>query len=191
MITQSGPKTAIKKVIIDVGASSIITVIMGNMQKYCLVKLLEKLDEGAEFTAINYWPLHITLASNFIVDWESTDLFNKLSDVLSNINPVSVSAGEDEFFGGERKIQVTVLDMNEELMSLHKQIIKTLKEAGAIFDEPQYNENGYRAHATAQKSHRLNKGDNVLIDEVTIVDMFPNQDITRRKILKTIRLTSS
>lgn len=191
MITQSGPKTAIKKVIIDVGATPIITVIMGSMQKYCLVKLLEKLDEGAEFTAINYWPLHTTLASNFIVDWESTDLLNKLSDVLSNIKPVSVSAGEDEFFGGERKTQVTVLDMNEELMSLHKQIIKTLKEAGAIFDEPQYNEDGYRAHATVQKGHRLNKGDNLLIDEVTIVDMFPNQDITRRKILKTIKLTGS
>jgi len=164
---------------------------MGSMQKYCLVKLLEKLDEGVEFTAINYWPLHTTLASNFIVNWESTDLFNKLSDVLSNIKPVSVSAGEDEFFGNERKIQVTILDMSTEIISLHKKIIKTLKEAGTIFDEPQYNEDGYRAHATVQKAHRLNKGDNVLIDEVTIVDMFPNQDITRRKILKTIKLASS
>ncbi len=38
------------------------------MQKYCLVYLIEKLQEGDEFTAINYWPLHITIASNFIVD---------------------------------------------------------------------------------------------------------------------------
>ncbi len=161
------------------------------MQKYCLVKLLEPLKEGDEFTAINYWPLHTTLASNFIVDWESTDLFNKLASVLSDIKPVSVSAGDDEFFGGERKIQVTVMDMTPELMNLHKQIIKTLRDAGAIFDEPQFNEDGYRAHATVQKAHRLNEGDSVLIDEVTIVDMFPNQDITRRKILKTIKLAGN
>ncbi len=161
------------------------------MQKYCLVKLLEPLKEGDEFTAINYWPLHITLASNFMVDWEATDLFNKLTSVLSDIKPVTVSAGDDEFFGGERKIQVTVMNMTPELMTLHKQIVRTLKDAGAVFDEPQYNDDGYRAHATVQKAHRLNKGDGILIDEVTIVDMFPNQDITRRKILKTIKLGGS
>ena len=161
------------------------------MQKYCLVKLLEPLKEGDEFTAINYWPLHITLASNFMVNWETSDLFNKLTGVLSDIKPATVGAGDDEFFGGERKIQVTVIDMTPELMTLHKQIIITLKDAGAVFDEPQYNEDGYRAHATVQKAHRLNKGDSILIDEVTIVDMFPNQDITRRKILKTIKLGGS
>ena len=83
------------------------------------------------------------------------------------------------------------MDMTPELMNLHKQIIKTLRDAGAIFDEPQFNEDGYRAHATVQKAHRLNEGDSVLIDEVTIVDMFPNQDITRRKILKTIKLAGN
>ena len=163
----------------------------GVMQKYCLVKLLEPLNEGDEFTAINYWPLHITLASNFVVDWENTNLFNKLSDLLADTKPVSVVAGGDEFFGGERKIQVTVMDMTSELMTLHKQIIKTLKDAGAVFDEPQFNDDGYRAHATVQKAYRLSKGDKVLIDEVTIVDMFPNQDITRRKILETIKLAGS
>ena len=107
----------------------------GVTQKYCLVKLLEPLNEGDEFTAINYWPLHITLASNFVVEWETTDLFNKLSVVLSDIQPVSVSAGDDEFFGGGREIQVTVMNMTPELMTLHKQIIKTFKDAGAVFDE--------------------------------------------------------
>lgn len=161
------------------------------MQKYCLVKLLEPLKEGDEFTAINYWPLHITLASNFMVDWEATNLFDKLTSVLSSVKPVSVVAGNDDYFGGERKTQVTLMNMTPELMSLHKQIIKTLKDAGAIFDEPQYNDDGYRAHATVQKAHRLNEGDAVLIDEITIVDMFPNQDITRRKILRTMKLANS
>lgn len=113
-------------------------------------------------------------------------MLNKLSDVLSNIKPVSVSAGEDEFWC-ERKIQATVLDMNEEPMPLHKQIIKTL-----MLEQFSMNRNTTKMVIVlmplCRKLHRLNKGDNVLIDEVTIVDMFPNQDITRRK--KYSRLSS-
>lgn len=41
------------------------------MQKYVLVKLLEKIEEGAEFLARD-WPLHVTLVANFSVEWEST-----------------------------------------------------------------------------------------------------------------------
>lgn len=159
------------------------------MQKYCLVYLVEKLQEGDEFTAINYWPLHITIASNFIVDWEATNLFDNLTNALSHTRPVTITVGDDEYFGGERKIQVSVMEMTPELMSLHKTVINTLEQAGAIFDEPQYNNDGYRAHATVQKAHRLHKGDKVTINQVTIVDMFPHQDITKRRILQTIRLS--
>lgn len=158
------------------------------MQKYCLVQLLEPLTEGDEFTAATYWPLHVTLVSNFVVDWNSTDLLKKLHDLLAKTHPVHVVAGDDEFFGGARNVRVTILDMTPELMTFHKQIITILEDAGAVFDEPEFGGDGYRAHATVQKAHRLHKGDRVLIDEVTIVDMFPNQDSTRRRILKTIKL---
>lgn len=160
------------------------------MQKYCLVYLIEKLNEGDEFTAINYWPLHITLVSNFILDIEKVNLINKLSDLVSAITPVQVWAGNDEYFGKDKKIQVTVLDMTKELLSLHKQVIALLENVGAVFDEPQYNNDGYRAHATVQKTLRLNKGDTITIDKITLVDMLPGQDITKRKILKTLKFKS-
>lgn len=161
------------------------------MQKYCLVYLIEKLQEVDEFTAINYWPLHITLASNFIVDWKATNLLDDLAGALSCIKPVTVTVGDDEYFGQERKIQVSVMQMTPQLMSLHKTIISTLEHAGAIFDEAHYNNDGYRAHATVQKTRRLHKGDQITIDQVTIVDMFPHQDTTKRRILQTIQLSAS
>lgn len=159
------------------------------MQKYVLVSLLEKLDEGTEFPATN-WPLHVTLASNFIADWESTNLFEKLSTLLANRQPFETAVGDDEYFGPQKQVHVALLNMNAELKSLHHDIIAVLKGAGAIFDEPQYLEAGFRAHATVQANTRLHKGDVVNIDRLTIIDMFPHDDINRRKVLKTIKMAS-
>ena len=66
-----------------------------------------------------------------------------------------------------------------------------LKRVGATFDEPQYQEEGYRAHATVQVDKRLYKGDIVTIDNLTVVDMFPHDDINRRKTMRTFTLASS
>lgn len=157
------------------------------MQKYVLVKFLENIDEGAEFSAAN-WPLHVTLASNFVVDWENTGLFEKLSALLAKQKPVPAIAGNDDHFGPQKQVHVTTLDMNPKLVALHEDIIAVLKSVGAVFDEPQYLEEGYRAHATVQSdTNRLRKDDAITIDEITIVDMFPRGDISQRKTLKTIK----
>ncbi len=157
-------------------------------QKWTLIKLLAPASEDTEFFWKN-WPLHVTLVGTFAVDWENTGLFEKLSALLTKQKPIEVEAGDDDYFGPQKQIQVTVLEMNPELMFLHKQIIKILKEVGAIFDEPQYNEDGFRAHATVQEAARLHKGDVVNIDEVTIVDMFPHGDGEQRKLLRTIKFS--
>jgi 2'-5' RNA ligase len=159
------------------------------MQKYVLVQLLEGMDEGTEFPATN-WPLHVTLASNFIVDCENTNLLEKLSALLANRKPIKIIAGEDEYFGQQKHIQVMLLEMNAELASLHNDIVALLKSVGAVFDEPQYLEAGYRAHASVQRHVRLHKGDVVNIDELTIIDMFPHNDIQQRKVLRAIKLAA-
>lgn len=159
------------------------------MQKYVFVKLLEKLDEGTVFPA-SHWPLHVTLVANFTVDWKTTDLHEKLSNVLAQQRPIQVTAGNDEYFGSEGKTRVTVLNMNDELKALHHVLVTVLKDANAVFDEQRYLEDGYRAHATVQRKIRLNEGDIVNIDELTVVDMFPGGDINQRKILQTIKFSA-
>ncbi|HEX8389927.1 MAG TPA: 2'-5' RNA ligase family protein [Candidatus Saccharimonadales bacterium] len=159
------------------------------MQKYVLVKLLEKLDEGTIFLA-SEWPLHVTLVANFVVDWEATNLYEKLSSLLERHSSIQVTAGDDEYFGPDQSIRVTVLNMNNELKSFHNNLVSVLKNANAVFDEPRFLEEGYRAHATVQRELRLNKSDLVTIDELTIVDMFPEGDINKRKVLQTIKLSA-
>lgn len=157
------------------------------MQKYALICLIEKLDEGTEFS-FHDWPSHVTIVSNFVVDWESTALFEKLTSLLAKHKATQVTAGDDEYFGDQKQIKVTVLNMNDELVRLHKDIVNLLKSVGAVFDEPEYLDDGYRAHITVTKNSHIKRSDKVNIDAITIVDMFPQEDIGRRKLLRTIKL---
>ncbi|MBA3758208.1 hypothetical protein H0X10_01070 [Candidatus Saccharibacteria bacterium] len=160
------------------------------MQKYVLVCLLKKLDEGTEFTSTS-WPLHVTIASNFVVDWGATNLLYKLTALLTNRKPIKTTAGDDEYFGDKKQIHVTILDKHDEMTALHNDIIGLLKSVGAIFDEPNYLEEGYKAHVTVQSDARVHKGDLIVIDNVTVVDMFARKDIRGRKILKSFHLIDS
>lgn len=157
------------------------------IQKYVIAKFLEPIADGTEFDA-NSWPLHVTLVAKFVVDRKSVDLFDKLAKLAANENGVTTNAGDDDYFGSQQQVHVTTLVMTSELQSLHNDIIALLKSIGATFDAPQYQEEGYRAHATVQTNKRLHKGDVVVIDGLTIVDMFPDDDIDRRRTMRTFRL---
>lgn len=159
------------------------------MQKYVIVKFLKPVADGTEFDA-KHWPLHMTLASNFVVDRRATDLFGKLAELVDNEAPATTVASEDDYFGPQKQVHVTTLTMTPELQALHNHIIALLKNLGATFDEPQYQEEGYRAHATVQADARLHKGDTVTIDEFTVADMFPDEDISRRRTMQTFKLRS-
>lgn len=159
------------------------------MQKYVITKFLEPIADGTEFDA-KHWPLHVTLVSNFVVDRKAAGLFEQLAELAAIERIVTTTAGDDDYFGPQKQVRVTTLVMTPELRSLHNRIITLLKNNDAIFDASQYQEEGYRAHATVQLLKRLHKGDLVVIDELTIVDMFPNDDIDRRRTMKTFRLHS-
>lgn len=156
-------------------------------QKYCIIQLLEPKEEGAEWRA-SEWPLHVTIADVFAVDWAGNDLFTRLGDLLAEHQPFTSTAQGDEQFGEQGQVHVTLLDMNKELITLHRDAVALLKNAGAVFNTPQYIEEGFRAHATVRPHSRLHTGDTVTFRALAVVDMFPEDDPQKRKILKIIRL---
>lgn len=156
------------------------------VQKYVLVTFLEDIQEGGEFSSSG-WPLHITIASNFTIKCGVSELVEKLCSVIKERRPIKVTAGNDEFFGTQKQTRVTVLNMNKELKSLHHDLVTLLKSVGAVFDEPAYIEVGFRAHVTVQRDVRLQEGDAVIIDNLSLVDMFPENDPSQRKVLRTIK----
>lgn len=156
-------------------------------QKYAIIQLLEDKKADYEYDSSN-WPLHVTLADTFAIDWEKNDVRNKLAQLLAEQKPVVATAGHDEYFGSEKQTQVTILNMSEELVALHYAVVELLESAGLAFNDPQFAKEGFRAHATVQSHARLNSGDEVVFNSLAIIDMFPGGDPYRRKILQIMTL---
>lgn len=157
------------------------------MQKYLFVKFLETPPKSGVFDMKN-WPLHVTIVRNFSYTGNISALTSLVEHIARDLKPISTTADKEALFGPEENILVTLLMMTDELRAMHQLLYDKLIERGAVFDEPQYCGAGFRAHATVQESGKLNKGDSVMIDELTLIDMFPDQDITQRKILSTVTL---
>lgn len=159
-------------------------------QKWAVIAPLEKIKEGDVFYYTDS-PLHITLAGVFAVDAKGAELVQKLAISLSEQRAIQVSSDQKDWFGPNKDIGVMKINMTDDLMDLYNTVHGTLQSLGAVFNEPQYEGSGYGAHATDQKSGSLRPQENVLIDSIAIVDMFPDDDGYQRKIFKTIKLSPS
>jgi hypothetical protein len=157
-------------------------------QRYVIIKLLEQLKDGDEFSPENY-PLHITVVPSFQLERMDDVLLGKIRQLCSNFKTFTLIAGEDEFFGANREVHVTTMIMNDNLQELHDSLVSILSDAGATFDEPQYMLENYRAHATVQETIRLHEGDSITISNITIIDKLPNGLPTKRKLLKTLNFS--
>lgn len=73
---------------------------------------------------------------------------------------------------------------------LHQDTLAVLEDDGLVLNDSQFARDGFLPHAIVQKHARLNKGDKVQFTALSIVDMFPDDDPYKRKILKTIAIGS-
>jgi hypothetical protein len=159
------------------------------MPKYVLVYLFEPLPNGAEFLS-GHWPLHITLVANFSIEWTADKTIEEITKLLINQTIVKSKALAETLLGPNKDVPVTLLEVTPSLTSLHRYITNMLAAAGATFDSPEYNLDGYLPHATIQLENRLQLGDQVLLDKVTLVDMQANGDPKQRKVLETFKLSN-
>lgn len=156
---------------------------MSYSQKYCLVSFNAPLDIGTVFEMYE-WPLHVTLADVFAAEL-NIDFEYKLSELLAKLSPVTTSANKESSLS---ETQVILLDKNDALLSLHTQITNLLVANGAKFNNPEFTLDGFIPHSTIQKADRINVGDKVKIDTITLVDMFPNGNWRQRKVLRNFTL---
>lgn len=128
------------------------------------------------------WPLHITLADVFAINRQSSHIDELLSSKFSHHPSVKTTAIQDSILG---TTHVVLLDKTPELLSLHTEVIVLLEENGAIFNTPEFNKAGFIPHSTIQQSERLNSGDEIEINSLSLIDMYPDNDWQERKILST------
>lgn len=151
-------------------------------QKYVIAHFIQPLEPGYNFSS-KEWPLHITLLPNFIVSGPLNELINNLGVIARSTTPFNVQAGEDANFGPNGDVLVTLIKPEAAILSLHKSMLEITKSY--IFDSPQYIGQGYRPHSAKQVDSQLRNGESHRIDCITLVDMYPNNDIQRREVIKT------
>jgi len=154
-------------------------------QKYIVVSFLEPLENGFNFSC-KEWPLHITLLPNFTIKGSLNELINKLGELASIVSAFDVEVGNNERFGPNGEVLVSLIKPNENILSLHNVLVDVAKLY--VFDTPQYIGDGYRPHATVQLNNKLIRGQIKNINSITLVDMYPNNDIERRQTIETFKL---
>lgn len=155
-------------------------------QRYAIIQLLEDVPEGAQFSASS-WPLHATIADTFAINWDVSTMIEKLTELLSSHVLATSVVEDDRFFGDEGQVRVVLLRKTDDLVKLHYDVIECLTQGGWKSNDPPFAKEGFLPHSTVQKHARLNKGDNVTFNALTIIDMFPDKDPYQRKVVKTIR----
>ncbi len=159
------------------------------IQKWCIIVLLEDVEEGHEFDK-GEWPLHITLAGVHTVDWHSKILVSDFSQLSNTVKPFGVRTVDQGNLGPENDpIKVIFIEKSPLLMKLHGQIINFLESNHAIFNNPEWNHEGYIPHSTIQRHSRIQANKKmVIVDNLTLVDMYPNKNNHRRKVVRTFKL---
>lgn len=156
-------------------------------QKWAVISLLEDTAEGSEFYYTDF-PLHITLAGVFAVEKNSTQLIHELDTLLAGKKRVEIEAEEQAMFGPAQDIAVMKVKKTPNLINLYSTIYGWLENAGAAYNSPEYQGEGYLPHVTAQTTGSLVPGEKRLLKSVSLIDLFPNNDGYRRKIFRTIDL---
>ena len=158
-------------------------------QKYTIVQFFDDIGEGYEYSS-DSWPLHSTIVDTFAIDWSVDEMVSRLKDALKNHATADSVTEDDRLFSDQGQVQVALLNRSNSLVELHQDILTALEEGGLKLNDPQFARDGFLPHATVQKHARLDKGDKVRFTALSIVDIFPDKDPYKRKVLKTIAIGS-
>lgn len=148
-------------------------------QKYCLVSFLEPQTRDNEFSMAE-WPLHITLTDVFAVDRDATNLDKKVAQLIGRMPPVTTIAQQQTILG---ETLVVLVEKTDRLIELHNHLVDLLETCGATFNMPEFTRGGFLPHCTVQKTSQIRQGEEIVISTIALVDMFPDGNWQRRKIL--------
>ena len=154
------------------------------MHKFVIVHFIKGEPKDKEFNSSD-WPLHVTLVGNFNTETPEDSLIEMLTTRVEKIEPFNVRVGEEALFGPNNNILVNILDVNKEIMNLHKNLKELLDSNDTVYDSPQYVGKNYKPHATVQKVDRVHQNEIVRINSLSLVDMEPNKIKDRRRLVKT------
>ncbi len=160
------------------------------MARYGLATILEDCPIGYEFAPDNI-PLHLTHVDSFEVDLSPQDLEAKLRQLLANQNSFTVGAVVDEWYGPEKDIPVTTLEISPELKKLHNSLMDFLDSEGALLKNPHFHGDNFSPHISVYGSRRVFVGEQVPISSISIGTKVSDAEGANHCIVATIAFRKS
>jgi hypothetical protein len=157
---------------------------MASAQKYCLVHFVRPVETGTEFH-MTEWPLHITLAGVFAHNDPEIDIAAKLARMLAK-QPAIVAHAIKEAPAG--LTPVVLFKKRHDILRLHHRIADFLEAHKVAFRTPEFMHHEYLPHCTIQNGAEPPADRKLRINTVALVDMQPDGDWRRRKVLATFGL---
>jgi 2'-5' RNA ligase len=158
-------------------------------QKYVIVHFIDIAKVPSEFP-YTQWPLHVTLLANFTISQPIGKLIESLEVYAQNTKPFKIMSDGEDSFGPNQNVAVSLIRTTENIRKLHADLTSISEALGAEFDEPKFMGEGFRPHATKQISSQLEDKEEILLNNFTLVDMYPDNNIERRRIIKTFELSN-
>ncbi len=154
-------------------------------QKWAVVCFFDRISDSFEFDASDN-PLHATIAGVFLLDMNG-DRILKLIEKFVVLNEKLIIEGVQIVSWGEG-LKVTLIKESKNFDELYRDIQVGLVNNGAVFNEPQYLLDGFTPHVTVQKAIQLNPEQKLEVRSISLIDMYPNKDGTKRRVLGSIPL---
>ncbi len=152
------------------------------MPRYGLATIYEKHTVGHEFTVDNL-PLHLTHVDSFEINLNAEELSKKLTDTLEGQKIIKTVALEDEYYGPEKDILVTPLELTPDLFKLQMQMINILQKEGAVFKNPQFVGEYFTPHISVYGDRRVNPGDPVSKRDISLSSKVSDDENANRRVL--------
>lgn len=156
-------------------------------QKYVIVHFIEVTKVPDEFPCTE-WPLHVTLLANFTISQPIEKLIEKLDLYAGAIAPFEIMSDGEDLFGSNMNVAVSLIQPSKSIRKVHTELAALTKSLGAEYDEPKFMNEGFRPHATKQVNSRLADKQKLTLNNFTLVDMHPDSNVNRRRVIKTYKL---
>jgi hypothetical protein len=157
------------------------------MRNLILVAFVEPVTEGLVFPRTD-WPLHITLVRFDAGTADGADPAERIAALADAPAAAALgtrlTVGGDAGFGRNGAVPVSLIQPQQDLQSLHEQLVAAVGGLGGKVLTPAHALSGYRPHVSHHGDKRLNPGDVVVLDRIALVDMAPDGDRTVRRVLR-------
>lgn len=155
------------------------------MPRYGIATILEEFPAGSEISPIHQ-PLHLTHVDSFEIEGEISAFIARLRDYLDGQKAISVKIVSDELLGPNKDIPVVMLERSKELMELHSKLMLFFEQEHAKLKRPHFHGKYFKPHVTANSENRLQVGDTVVIDSISIAGTVNDSPDANSRILAII-----